>query len=151
MATKKSFSKEQWEAMTGTEMSQFLPDGENLESTEESFTGDVGIETPLTVTEQSEIPSGNLQMPMGKDRTFSTPRCRVSSRQRRMSLEEYRTAFLQVPKIEDRKPVFVSCEVRDRLVRKLGSRRMSVSGLLENIARQHLEIYSEEFEQWRKL
>ena len=38
MATKKSFSKEQWEAMTGTEMSQFLPDGENLESTEESFT-----------------------------------------------------------------------------------------------------------------
>ena len=50
MATKKSFSKEQWEAMTGTEMSQFLPDGENLESTEESFTGDVGIETPVSYT-----------------------------------------------------------------------------------------------------
>lgn len=154
MATKKSFSKEQWEAMTGTEMSQLLPDGENLESAEESFTGNVGNGTPLTVTEQSEIQSGNLQMPMRKDGTFSTPRCRVSSRQRRMSLEEYRTAFLQVPKIEDRKPVFISCEVRDRLdefVRKLGSRRMSVSGLLENIARQHLEIYLEEFEQWRKL
>jgi len=28
---------------------------------------------------------------------------------------------------------------------------MSVSGLLENIARQHLEIYSEDFERWRKL
>ena len=28
---------------------------------------------------------------------------------------------------------------------------LSVSGLLENIARQHLEIYSEDFEQWRKL
>ena len=154
MATKKSFSKEQWEAMTGTEMSQLLPDGENVESTEESFTGNVAIETPLTVTEQSEIQSGNLQMPMGKDGTFPTSHCRVSSRQRRLSLDEYRPAFLQVPKIEDRKPVFVSCEVRDRLdefVRKLGSRRMSVSGLLENIARQHLEIYSEEFEQWRKL
>lgn len=154
MATKKSFSKEQWEAMTGTEMSQLLPDGENVESTEESFTGNVAIETPLTVTEQSEIQSSNLQMPMGKDGTFPTSHCRVSSRQRRLSLDEYRTAFLQVPKIEDRKPVFVSCEVRDRLdefVRKLGSRRMSVSGLLENIARQHLEIYSEEFEQWRKL
>ncbi len=154
MTTKKSFSKEQWEAMTGTEMSQLLPDGENVESTEESFTGNVGIETPLTVTKQSEIQSSNLQTPMGKDGTFPTSRCRVSSRQRRLSLDEYRTAFLQVPKIEDRKPVFVSCEVRDRLdefVRKLGSRRMSVSGLLENIARQHLEIYSEEFEQWRKL
>ena len=74
MATKKSFSKKQWEAMTDTEMSQLLPDGENLESTEESFTGDVGIKTPLTVTEQSEIQSGNLQMPMGERRDiFDTP------------------------------------------------------------------------------
>lgn len=79
---------------------------------------------------------------------------RISSKQRRMSLEEYRNAFLQVPRIDDRKPVFVSCEVRDRLdefVRKLGGRKMSVSGLIENIARQHLEIYNEDFEQWRKL
>ncbi len=79
---------------------------------------------------------------------------RISSKQRRMSLEEYRNTFLQVPRIDDRKPVFVSCEVRDKLdefVRKLGGRKMSVSGLIENIARQHLEIYSEDFEQWRKL
>lgn len=79
---------------------------------------------------------------------------RISSKQRRMSLEEYRNTFLQVPRIDDRKPVFVSCEVRDKLdefVRKLGGRKMSVSGLIENIARQHLEIYQEDFEQWRKL
>lgn len=79
---------------------------------------------------------------------------RISSKQRRMSLEEYRNTFLQVPRIDDRKPVFVSCEIRDKLdefVRKLGGRKMSVSGLIENIARQHLEIYNEDFEQWRKL
>ena len=73
---------------------------------------------------------------------------RVSSKQRKLSLEEYRNAYL------DRKPVFVSCEVRDRLedyVRKLGGRKMSVSGLLENIARQHLDTYNADFEQWRKL
>lgn len=84
---------------------------------------------------------------------YGTPR-RISSKQRRMSLEEYRNTFLQVPRIDDRKPVFVSCEVRDRLdefVRKLGGRKMSVSGLIENIARQHLEIYNEDFEQWRRL
>ena len=40
---------------------------------------------------------------------------RVSSKQRRLSLEEYRNAYLKVPVIIDRKPVFVSCEVRDRL------------------------------------
>ena len=79
---------------------------------------------------------------------------RVSSKQRKLSLEEYRNAYLKVPTIIDRKPVFVSCEVRDKLedyVRKLGGRKMSVSGLLENIARQHLATYDADFEQWRKL
>jgi len=79
---------------------------------------------------------------------------RVSSKQRKLSLEEYRNAYLKVPVIIDRKPVFLSCEVRDRLedyVRKLGGRKMSVSGLLENIARQHLDTYDADFEQWRKL
>ena len=79
---------------------------------------------------------------------------RVSSKQRKLSLEEYRNAYLKVPTIIDRKPVFISCEVRDRLedyVRKLGGRKMSVSGLLENIARQHLDTYDADFEQWRKL
>ena len=79
---------------------------------------------------------------------------RVSSKQRKLSLEEYRNTYLKVPVIIDRKPVFVSCEVRDKLedyVRKLGGRKMSVSGLLENIARQHLDTYDADFELWRKL
>ena len=79
---------------------------------------------------------------------------RVSGKQRRLSLEEYRNTYLKVPVIKDRKPVFLSCEVRDRLddyVHKLGGRKMSVSGLLENIARQHLDTYDADFEQWRKL
>lgn len=79
---------------------------------------------------------------------------RVSSKQRRLSLEEYRNTYLQVPKIADRKPVFVSREVRDRLddiVRRLGGRDMSVSGLVENLARQHLAIYGNDIDQWRKL
>lgn len=79
---------------------------------------------------------------------------RISSKQRKLSLEEYRSTYLKVPVIKDRKPVFLSCEVRDRLddyVHKLGGRKMSVSGLLENIARQHLDTYDADFEQWRKL
>ena len=133
--------------MTGMEMSQLLPECENPESAEE-VTDHAGNEILPTATEQSGI-----QEPAEKDGSAPASKCRISGRQRRLSLEEYRSTFLQVPRIEDRKPVFVSCEVRDRLdeyVRKLGSRRMSVSGLLENIARQHLEIYSEDFEQWRK-
>ena len=79
---------------------------------------------------------------------------RTSSKQRKESLEEYRLAFLQVPKLEDRKPVFVSRELRDRLdeiVRKLRGRRMSMSGFIENLARHLLKLYHEDVENWKKL
>lgn len=79
---------------------------------------------------------------------------RISSKQRRMSLDEYRSTFLQVPKIADRKPMFVSHEVRDRLdriVRYFGGRGMSVSGLVENLVRHHLATYGNDIDQWRKL
>lgn len=72
----------------------------------------------------------------------------------RVSLEEYRQTFLQVPRIIDRKPVFVSASTRerlDRIVRQLGDRKMSVSGLIENLALHHLKIYHDDIEQWRKL
>jgi hypothetical protein len=84
----------------------------------------------------------------------STKSNRISSKQRKESFEDYRETFLRVPKIEDRKPVFVSCGMRDKLdeiVRKLGGRKMSVSGLIENLVRYHLEIYKEDFETWKKL
>ncbi len=79
---------------------------------------------------------------------------RISGKQRRASLEEYKEAFLPVPSIEDRKPIFLSRSTRDaldRIVRMFGERRMSVSGLVENIARQHLATYGEDIEAWRKL
>ena len=79
---------------------------------------------------------------------------RISGKQRRLSLEEYRTTYLQVPKIINRKPVFVSETVRDeldRLVRFLGGKGMSASGLIENLVRLHLDTYRNDIEQWRKL
>ena len=79
---------------------------------------------------------------------------RISGKQRRASLEEYKESFLTVPSIEDRKPVFLSRSTRDaldRIVRMFGERRMSVSGLVENITRQHLATYGEDIEVWRKL
>lgn len=82
------------------------------------------------------------------------PTRRTSSKQRKASLDEYREQFLKIPKITDRQPVFVSRTTRDRIddiVRKLGERRMSVSGFLENLANHHLELYKEEMEQWKRL
>jgi hypothetical protein len=79
---------------------------------------------------------------------------RRTVKQRRGDLDEYRRRFMQAPKIEDRKPVFVSRATRDRLdriVRLLGERGMSVSGLIENIALQHLATHESDVEYWRRI
>ena len=97
--------------------------------------------------------TANESMPEQADETPQVVR-RISGKQRRASLEEYKETFLPVPSIEDRKPVFLSRNTRnalDRIVRMFGERKMSVSGLVENIARQHLATYGEDIEAWRKL
>ncbi len=114
---------------------------EELEQPDKTVTEEA--ETAMT-DEPSGVTTGEAAMPQK----------RVSSKQRRLSLEEYRTAYLQVPKIINRKPVFVSETVRDeldRVVRYFGGRDMSASGMVENLVRQHLETYREDIEQWRKL
>lgn len=102
---------------------------------------------------QQETAMVNEPMPEQTDETPQVVR-RISGKQRRASLEEYKDSFLSVPSIEDRKPVILSRSTRDaldRIVRMFGERRMSVSGLVENIARQHLATYGEDIEAWRKL
>ena len=77
---------------------------------------------------------------------------RVSSKQRKLSLEEYRNTFMRPYKIEDRKPVFISGKLRkmlDKFACKIGEDRMSMSGLLENIVRHHIELYTDDFEHWK--
>ena len=103
-----------------------------------------------TVTEEAEIPMVDepLEVATGE---AAIPQKRISSKQRRLSLDEYRTTYL---KIINRKPVFVSETVRDeldRVVRYLGGKGMSASGLIENLVRLHLDAYRNDIEQWRKL
>lgn len=105
-------------------------------------------QTSVVVQETANVP-----IPEQTDETPQAVR-RISGKQRRASLEEYKETFLPVPSIEDRKPVFLSRSTRDaldRIVRMFGERKMSVSGLVENIARQHLAIYGEDIEARRKL
>ena len=106
-----------------------------------------------TVTEEAEIPMVVEPLVVATGEA-AIPQKRISSKQRRLSLDEYRTTYLKVPKIINRKPVFVSETVRDeldRVVRYLGGKGMSASGLIENLVRLHLDAYRNDIEQWRKL
>ena len=83
-----------------------------------------------TVTEETETAVTDEPSGMAVEEA-TMPQKRVSSKQRRLSLKEYRATYLQVPKIVNRKPVFVSETVRDELdkvVRFLGGKGMRHRG-----------------------
>lgn len=73
---------------------------------------------------------------------------RVGMKQRKAAWAACRRTFLQVPEIGNRNPVLVSCEVHDRLdeIVRRGGGRMSVSGLMENLARHRGLVYVEEID-----
>ncbi len=78
----------------------------------------------------------------------------LTSKQRKASLQEYQQTFLAVPKITDRKTVFISDELRRSvvdIVRKLGTEKSSVSGFVENMIRDHLSEYKDDVDMWKKL
>lgn len=136
---------------------------QSMDAALQTFLGNKpSIETPKLETQPAdtqEQASEGVQEKAGEavpEQVDETPQVvrRISGKQRRASLEEYKESFLTVPSIEDRRPVFLSRSTRDaldRIVRMFGERRMSVSGLMENIARQHLAAYGEDIEAWRKL
>ena len=145
MNTKKNMSSQSMDAV----LQDFLGNKPSIETLKlEPLSADTQEQASETVQEPANEP-----MPEQTDETPQVVR-RISGKQRRASLEEYKDSFLSVPSIEDRKPVFLSRSTRDaldRIVRMFGERRMSVSGLVENIARQHLATYGEDIEAWRKL
>ncbi|MDH6355921.1 hypothetical protein M2132_002272 [Dysgonomonas sp. PH5-45] len=128
----------------------------------------IGRRYPLT--EKSEIPEINkedeiseLSVPtetinLSSDRDNmeqdKLPKRTLSSKQRKSNLCEYQEMFLGVPKITDRKTVFISNELRERIVEvilRLGTEKSSVSGFVENLVKAHLSDYEEDINAWRKL
>ena len=127
-------------------------------TTVEEHVAEVAAESsaPIPLSETSDAPSMPIEsvpLPDGND-DKQPPMRRVSSKQRRLSFEEYRSVYLPVPKIENRMPVFISASLRDELdkiTRRLGGKRMSASGIVENMVRHHLITYGDEMKEWYKL
>ena len=152
-----NLTPEQQEKMTQEVMASLQPStcGKGYAKNHSSFFEEAeGTELRAIVENMAATTPNTEDEPTNEAQSPPNPQKRISCKQRKATLEEYRQTFLQVPKIDDRKPVFVSSEMRDRLdriVRILGGRRMSVSGIIENIVRHHVNLYEEDFEAWRKL
>ena len=156
MSKKETLSKAELQEMTGLDFS------EQNSQTEESRMMEVDAafgNLPVEDNKSESIPLVAEQVQTEAEPPFAeeqpsapTIQRRVSSKQRILSLEEYRNTFMRPYKIEDRKPVFISGKLRkmlDKFACKIGEDRMSMSGLLENIVRHHIELYSEDFEHWK--
>ena len=111
---------------------------------------------PIPLSESSDAPMMPVEpvpLPDGNDGK-QPPVRRVSSKQHRLSFEEYRSVYLPIPKIENRMPVFISAFLRnelDKIARRLGGKRMSASGIVENMVKHHLITYGDELKEWYKL
>ncbi len=135
----------------------------------------IGSETYSAMDEQSANFTQSVEEPKISKKTISAPdeideeallasihgtepslpmKKTSSSKQRKASLQEYQQTFLCVPKITDRKTVFISNELREKIVSiylRLGTEKSSVSGFIENLVIHHLEEYKEDIESWKKL
>ena len=82
-----------------------------------------------------------------------TPK-RISAKMRREMLEAYKQTFLVPAKLIERRAVYLSRATQERadfVIRRLGDRGANLSSFVERIVRAHLEDYTEEIEEWRKL
>jgi hypothetical protein len=146
----KKLSKESKEALSNFNLGDYM--GSNVkgnDSKKEQIT-EYNEQNQTNVLTDSGVPSEPDNNPMSDKSVKKT----VSSKQRKNSLAEYQETFLKVPKITDRKNVFISHSTRELIVgiiRRFGGEKTSVSGFIENMVLLHFELYGEDFEVWRKL
>ena len=156
MSKKETLSKAELQKMTGLDFSEQNSQTEesrkkNIDAALENFS----IENikPHPLPSELKQAQTEAEPPVAVEQPPSPPiQRRVSSKQRKLSLEEYRNTFMRPYRIEDRKPVFISGKLRkmlDKFACKIGEDRMSMSGLLENIVRHHIELYADDFEHWK--
>lgn len=104
-----------------------------------------------TQIEKSTIESTTSMPPPS---TAEPKQQRVGIRQRRLDFEEYKATYLSSKTLIDRKQTNISRELYDRIalmVRRLGDIDTTVSGFIDSVLRQHMEVYASDHEAWRRL
>lgn len=79
---------------------------------------------------------------------------RIGKQQRKSDFAEFKAAYLSPAKLEKRHPVNIEDSVwakLERIARILGDRDTSVGSYINAILSEHLELYADDIEIWRKL
>lgn len=122
-----------------------------------------GDETPETVSpnrpEQSglSVETESVSETVEQDKPDSPDRpkqSRISVKQRRLGLDEYKATYLTPVRIVKRHSVVIEDETwarLERIARILGDRGANVGSMIETICRKHLADYNDDVEIWRRL
>lgn len=79
---------------------------------------------------------------------------RIGKQQRKSDFADFKAAYLSPAKLEKRHPVNIEDRVwakLERIARILGDRDTSVGSYINAILSEHLDLYAEDIEIWRKL
>ena len=79
---------------------------------------------------------------------------RIGKQQRKSNFADFKAAYLSPAKLEKRHPVNIEDSVwakLERIARILGDRDTSVGSYINAILSEHLELYADDIEVWRKL
>ena len=79
---------------------------------------------------------------------------RIGKQQRKSDFADFKAAYLSPAKLEKRHPVNIEDSVwakLERIARILGDRDTSVGSYINAILSEHLDLYAEDIEIWRKL
>ena len=79
---------------------------------------------------------------------------RIGKQQRKSDFADFKAAYLSPAKLEKRHPVNIEDSVwakLERIARILGDRDTSVGSYINAILSEHLDLYADDIEVWRKL
>lgn len=79
---------------------------------------------------------------------------RIGKQQRKSDFADFKAAYLSPAKLEKRHPVNIEYSVwakLERIARILGDRDTSVGSYINAILSEHLDLYADDIEVWRKL
>lgn len=79
---------------------------------------------------------------------------RIGKQQRKSDFADFKAAYLSPTKLEKRHPVNIEDSVwakLERIARILGDRDTSVGSYINAILSEHLDLYADDIEVWRKL
>lgn len=120
------------------------------------FGGDKGEteSADLKTSPETPVETGLTEISGQPDSVSKSKLNRISGKQRKLGLEEYKATYLTPIKIAKRHTVVIedgTWEQLERIARILGDRGANIGSMIESICRRHIDFYKDDVEVWRKL